>query len=243
MRISRLSLSNHRPRSSSAAFSLIEMTVVIAILAVLATLAIPAINRALITTQRAQGASNMKSIGAGIHLYAAENNGRLPGTSGHGSTNTWIEELRAPLGNDYDQIRISPADPKGPERLAGGGTSYLMTARVNEMAYADPFGEIDPEEPIYNNMNKIDSPSRVILLFHGAANKGTAASEDHICGDITTWSGFRSETWPDAYGGEVGGDGEEGSANYLFADGHVQNIPARVVKQRIETGEDISILY
>jgi prepilin-type N-terminal cleavage/methylation domain-containing protein/prepilin-type processing-associated H-X9-DG protein len=225
-----------------SAFTLIELLVVIAIIAVLAALAVPAVNGALTSSQRSKCAANMKSIGAGIHLYAADNNGRLPGTH-HGGTNFWIEELRGPLGKDYDRTRISPIDPKGPQRLAQGGTSYLMTARVNEEAYANEFGEIDPSEPVYNNMNRIASPSRVILLFLASTNKGTAPTEDHVCGDISSWSGFRGETWPDAYGGDPAGDGTTGVSNYLFADGHVAGIPAAEVKARIDAGQDISKSY
>jgi len=229
-------------RANQNAFTLVELLVVIAIIAVLAALAVPAVNGAMSSGQRAKCASNMKSIGAGIHLYAAESNGKLPGTH-HGGTNYWINELRGPLGRNYDRIRISPVDPKGPQRLAQGGTSYLMTARVNEAAYANEFGEVDPNEPVYNNINRIASPSRVILLFLASTNKGTAPTEDHICGDISSWDGFRAETWPDAYGGDPEGEGDAGSSNYLFADGHVQNIAASEIKRRIESGDDISKVY
>ena len=227
---------------SHRAFTLVELLVVIAIIAVLTALAVPAVGGALESSQRSKCASNMKSIGAGIHLYAVENNGKLPGTH-HGGTNYWINELRGPLGRNYDRIRISPVDPKGPQRLAQGGTSYLMTARVNEAAYANEFGEVDPNEPVYNNINRIASFSRVILLFLASTNKGTAPTEDHICGDISSWDGFRAETWPDAYGGDPEGEGDAGSSNYLFADGHVQNIAASEIKRRIENGDDISKVY
>jgi prepilin-type N-terminal cleavage/methylation domain-containing protein/prepilin-type processing-associated H-X9-DG protein len=224
---------------SHRAFTLVELLVVIAIIAVLTALAVPAVGGALESSQRSKCASNMKSIGAGIHLYAAENNGKLPGTH-HGGTNYWINELRGPLGRNYDRIRISPVDPKGPQRLAQGGTSYVMNARVNPEAFANEFGEIDPGEVVYDKLSRIPAPSRAILLFLASTNKGTAPSEDHICGDIMSWSGFRKETWPDAYGGTAGGDGTIGQSNYLFADGHVQTIPAAEVKARIDAGKDVS---
>jgi len=223
-------------------FSLVELLVGITIGALLAGLGMPAIQGAITKGKQAACASNMRQIGQGLLLYAGENNGRLPGTH-HAGTSYWIEELRSTLGDKYDRIRISPQDPKGAQRLAQGGTSYLMTERVNPDAYADEFGQIDPNEPVYDTLLKIPAPSKVILLFLASTNKGTAPTEDHVCGDITTWAGFRTETWPDAYGGKAGGNGDRGSSNYLFADGHVASIPAAEVKARIDAGQDISKSY
>jgi len=229
-------------RHSHSAFSLIELLVVVAIIALLAALAVPAVGRAIESGERAKCAANLRSLGAGIQLCAADHNGKLPGTA-HSGTNYWIEELRGALGTNYDRVRISPIDPKGPQRLAQGGTSYVMNARVNPDAFANEFGEIEPGEVVFDQLSRIPAPSRVILLFLASTNKGTAASEDHICGDITSWSGFRKETWPDAYGGTPGGDGTNGLSNYLFADGHVQTIPAAEIKARIDAGQDISKSY
>lgn len=231
-----MSLRNH------FGFTLIEVLVVVAILAALAALAVPAVGDAIESGERVKCAGNLRSLGAGIQLYAADHNGRLPGTT-HNGTNYWIQELHAVLGSNYDRARISPIDPKGPQRLAQGGTSYVMNARVNPEAFANEFGEIDPGEIVYDNLSRIPSPSRAILLFLASTNKGTAASEDHICGDISSWSGFRSQTWPDAYGGTPGDGGTNGLSNYLFADGHVQTIPAAEVKARIDAGQDISKSY
>lgn len=228
--------------SPSQGFSLIELLVVLAIAALLAVLAVPMVSGAMESSERAKCASNMRSIGTGIHLYAADHCGMLPGTS-HSGTNLWIEELRGVLGTNYDRVRISPRDPKGPQRLAQGGTSYVMNARVNAEAFANEFGQIEPGELVYDNLNRIAAPTRVILLFLSSTNKGTAATEDHICGDITSWQGFRQETWPDAYRGTERGDGTAGFSNYLFADGHVRAIPATDIKARIDAGADVSKVY
>ena len=86
---------------SRFAFTLIELLVVIAIIALLAALAVPAVNGAMSSGQRTKCASNMKSIGAGIHLYAAENNGKLPGVNCLNPDATWIEQLQPYLGTNY----------------------------------------------------------------------------------------------------------------------------------------------
>lgn len=216
--------------------------VVLAVVMLMAALAVPAVGRAMESGERARCAGNLRSLGAGVQLYAADHNGRLPGTT-HSGTNYWIEELRGVLGTNYDRVRISPRDPKGADRLAQGGTSYVMNARVNPEAFANEFGEIEPGVAVYDNMSRLTSPSQVILLFLASTNKGTAPSEDHICSDITTWDGFRRETWPDAF---LGGDQEtepSGLSNYLFADGHVAGIPAATMKRVIDAGQDVSLSY
>jgi prepilin-type N-terminal cleavage/methylation domain-containing protein len=65
-------------RSTSAAFTLFELLLVIAIVAILTALVMPAIGRLRQTSQRAAAISNMRQIGSAIHLYAGEK-GTLPG--------------------------------------------------------------------------------------------------------------------------------------------------------------------
>ena len=79
-------------------------------------------------------------------------------------------------------------------------------------------------------------------MFIGNTNK-TGRHDDHIhVGVMSSWSGVRGEIWPDAFGGGSP-DGTTGSANYLFADGHVQNIAASVLKERVESGQDITVEF
>lgn len=63
---------------SRAAFTLIELLVVLAIVAVLAGLLLPAIESARDEGKKAACLSNLRQIGAGIALYAAENEMKIP---------------------------------------------------------------------------------------------------------------------------------------------------------------------
>lgn len=231
-----------RPNSQSA-FSLIELLVVIAILAVLAALAVPAVNGAMSSSQRSKCAANMKSIGAGIHLYAADNNGRLPSINCLNPESTWIEQLQPYLGTNYTSVRVCPADPSAAQKLQSAhATSYLMNERVEADAFVDENGQLVPGEAVFNRLVNIPNPARAIIMFLGNTNK-TATGTDHIhSGVMRSWSGVRSEIWPDAFGGGAP-DGTTGSANYLFADGHVQNIAAAAIKEHVESGQDITVEF
>lgn len=67
-----------RRPAANQAFTLIELLVVIAIMAILAALLLPALSSAREKGRRAVCLSNVRQIGVAIHLYAPENEGRIP---------------------------------------------------------------------------------------------------------------------------------------------------------------------
>jgi prepilin-type N-terminal cleavage/methylation domain-containing protein/prepilin-type processing-associated H-X9-DG protein len=229
--------------ANRSAFSLVELLVAMAIIAVLAAVGVPAMGGALDSSQRSKCASHMRSIGAGIHVYAAEHDGKLPSINCLDPESTWIEQLQPYLGTNYTTVRVCPADPRAAEKLrTGHATSYLMNERVEADAFVDENGESVPGEAVFDRLVRIPRPSRAIIMFLGNTNK-TATGTDHIhSGVMKSWGGVRGEIWPDAFGGGSA-DGTSGSANYLFADGHVQNIAAAKLKQRVESGTDITIEF
>ncbi len=62
----------------SAAFSLVELLVVIAVVAILAALLLPALSRSREKAKEARCASNLKQIYSGFLLYQSDNDGRFP---------------------------------------------------------------------------------------------------------------------------------------------------------------------
>ena len=72
----------------------------VALIGLLTGIAFPAIQGGMGKAKLSQDLSNLRQIGKGILLYAAENNGNLPPTSCLGEP-SWIGALRPYLGESF----------------------------------------------------------------------------------------------------------------------------------------------
>jgi general secretion pathway protein G len=217
---------------NQVAFSLVELLVVIAILAVLAALAVPAVGGAIEKSNAAKDISNLRQIGSGVLTYTSDHGGKMPETSCFAETQedlelTWIYALRNYLGENYDEVRVSPSDPNQKIRRKFRGTSYL----IND--------EVDGNKSL-SRLQRIESPSRRVLLFLASPSKNPRGQEDHIhLTGMRNWSRLLNEITPDAHNHDPS-DRTAGSSPYLFADGHAEIIPAARVKQATDSGINIA---
>ena len=223
-------------RGRSRAFTLIELLVVIAVIALLAALLSSALGAGRAAMKKTQCAANMRQIGIGLNLYGNEHAGDFPETM-HTTENereAWVWLLKPYLAN-VDEIRICPADPKAEERRKAKGTSYVLNEYI-AVPLTDPFGGVKES---FTNRNRLEHPARTITLFIGADSLDVGLSADHTHSrNWKDWNRVLRDIQPDRHrGGAANADHTRGSANYLFADGHVEDIDAAEVKRRIDQKE------
>ncbi|WP_309380656.1 prepilin-type N-terminal cleavage/methylation domain-containing protein [Cerasicoccus frondis] len=230
----------NRHQSNRRAFTLVELLAVIAVLAILGTLLLPAISSVKGNANQATCASNMRQIGLALQLHVNDH-GVYPETT-HTTTlsQSWIYTIADYL-EDLDEVRICPAEPSAlqDERLAEGGTSYVLNSYVF-VQERDPFG--NARGKAYNRPSLLPNPSKTILAFNVSELMSGGVTSDHThSSSWTGWNALLRDIQPNRHGGSEN-DSASGAANYLYADGHVESIPAIEVKQKITKGENIAAI-
>jgi prepilin-type N-terminal cleavage/methylation domain-containing protein/prepilin-type processing-associated H-X9-DG protein len=236
-----------RPRTAEVralrgGFTLIELLTVIAILAILGAILIPVTAQVRASARQAQCASNMRQIGLALRLYADDHNGFLPAIAHQQRPeDAWIFTLAPYLGN-VNEIRISPSDPRAEEmRRFDWSTSYLM----NDIIFLPTLNEFGQTEgPDWRNLDSLQSPSRTKLAFIGSDRRGVAPNEDHTHARrwAGNWTAVVRDIAPDRHrAGSESPDRTNGSANYLYADGHVESIAAAKIRALIDAGVNIAM--
>jgi prepilin-type processing-associated H-X9-DG protein/prepilin-type N-terminal cleavage/methylation domain-containing protein len=202
---------DRRPRTSSspAAFTLVELLVVIGIIALLIAMLLPSLNRARESAKNAQCMSNLRQIGMGISFYRNDHHDILPARDAAWTAARWQWAVANYLRQDFD-----PNDPeKQPAiyRCSTAGDSWaLMPYGGNyRVSYAINFLGSDGNWDHWGR-------------YHWLRGKRVNNSTFHYIADINpTWYpwhysfGGEDVTWQLAF--RHGGK----RANFLFLDGHV----------------------
>jgi len=182
-------------------------------------------------------ASNLRQIGVAMHVYANEHGGMLPESACEAPRErSWIFTLEPYLGAAFEQVRVSPGDPRADERLRHEATSYVLNHYTSVDDY-DAYGRATG----FRRMNTLPNPAVTPLTFIAAGRRGWDPTSDHTHAELWrfNWSQVVSDIAPSTFG-----DGEpssrKGRANYLFADGRVESIDAADLHQAISRGRNFA---
>jgi prepilin-type processing-associated H-X9-DG protein/prepilin-type N-terminal cleavage/methylation domain-containing protein len=221
-------------RGTPTGFSLVEVVVVVGLVAVLIAILLPSLSRVRTVALQSSCASNLRSIGIALSMYCNDNRGRFPQTT-HGQPldRSWIFTL-APYLSNVDRIRISPGDPIGDVRLKNKSTSYVLNEYI-AVVLRDAFGRMLED---YTRRDAIFHPAKTITVFTVSDTKAPSTFNDHTHSRNWfreprdgTWNRILADIKPDRFKSSNSADRSRGSANYLYADGHVESIDASEIKR------------
>jgi prepilin-type processing-associated H-X9-DG protein len=207
------------PRTGRAdgAVTLIEILVAVAISAVLVTMGLSAANGARGQMDATKCLSNLRQIGAAIHLYGADNGGRLPDTAHvreDGVSMSWTNTLADYLGPDF--IGRCPGQNRSADKVTYAWNDYL----------ADPGGK-------GISVSLCRAPSKTLAV----AETTTSYTSEHfhfrgVVGRMS-YNQFRNLG--------VFVTVHRPQANYLFVDGHAEKLSTNEIRSRLAAADEIFI--
>jgi len=214
---------NSTRKHGAAGFTLVELLVVVAILALLAAIIFPAFGRVRENARRASCASNMKQIGLALSMYVNDYDGWYPESQYYTGT-AWFNPPRYCL-MQYMQSPQLWECPSNQENSCSGctladGLPVSYGAQGFSGGSRGPFNSsISGETGLGGGYallaRRIKNPAQVITFVEQGWNPSSAPSKYNLPGII-----YDAWYWQDFLFGHMGG-----TANTLFADGHVKDMP------------------
>lgn len=226
------------PRSS--AFTLIELLTVIAIIGILAAILVPVVGRAREHARRAACVSNLRQIGLSAHLFAVENNDRLPDMLGYGN---WAWDIALSAITDLIEVGGGEVDmffcPSGPS----GGQRDGMWKYAADLSRADPYRVTayvllfnrPPKVPARYHNKKIGEPEPVMV---GRREIRQTEAQRELAVDAVLSEGGNYTTVGGAHSSNHMDEGTPAGGNVLFLDGHVEWRPWSEMEPRSNGGPD-----
>jgi len=183
----------------SKGFTLVELLTVVTIVAVLTSLGLAATRGVTEKTRTTRCLNDLRQVGTALQLYVGDNGGRFPSTSHQGVAQSWTNTLAPFLKTNF--LGRCCAVPHHSSKLTYGWNDAL--------ADAQGLGVMAPS---------FRKPSATMVVAELATNQ----SSEHF--HFSGTRGGASRITPNQLKAEVNVQCHGTGANYLFADGHAENL-------------------
>lgn len=231
------------------AFTLVELLVAVAIVALLVAVLMPVLSKARESARKSVCQTNLRQIGTAFNLYISDHDGYYPC---NGDPNLWMGRnwrvviqtylpgspiqssppgYNQPLTVRHSDILLCPSDERAVQ--VWERTSYAYSAsffhsplQINSLepvlqnsscsTWANIVTSLRNLPPIAQNEAQVIYPAQKVLSAEWLSN------HEKFSGDCGFWS------W-------------DGSANYLFADGHVKFLRRRQIAPAINGLPDVNL--
>lgn len=184
-----------------AAFTLIELLTVVAIIGILAAILIPVVGRVRQSARETQNLSNLRQVGMLCTLYAADNRGYFPvgyqssgpqaGANWRGFLNAYILPGASPTAQANAMRRLLNSPTATIPNDTASGAHYSLNAYISpDGAGASTYAN-QGKGTLPVSQNQIARPSRVILAADGAQSQANGDS------NAVFWNPASWGTWTD----------------------------------------------
>lgn len=192
-----------RQQKRRAGFTLIDLMAVGAVAAILVVFSFPTLVQSAIDARTALCAGNLAQVGRAVATYTEEHDGVLPGNQ-H-SQPSWVEALAK-----YCPTNIY----RCPDEVISGQYARAYTIALNDFLTPHPYGA-----------RKIDFSKRSSIVAPAETMMFTESSEEYRAYDHFHFADARENGYgPEAFAEQVDVERHSQGANYLFVDGHVDEL-------------------
>jgi len=164
-----------RYRTSSRAFTLVELLVVIGIIAVLISVLLPALGKARQSANSIDCQARLRQMGQALHIYVSQNKGLLP----------WSVVK-------HDKNGLTPWEDGTLPNASNREADWFWTFTLSEILNKNVFGEdgfVRHMSPIFRDKDTIENPVEPRFVNHYTAN------------ERLMWANMDRDSAPSTYGG------------------------------------------